>query len=220
MKKSLYTFLISSLLLLNAKCGRDDCEAVPGGRKYYAWAPVTYSPLQERFKIGDTLTIEIEVPTEMIDTLSGESLQTRDLIFDDVWGGEIGGVVPRFEKTAQGSTYWINAANEFDYIQQKGKVHVTGGNISAIAIKFFTEIDKTKTASFQMIPRKSGIYNLAVFTPALNVTGQIGPYCEATLQLCFGGRIAHNYHLLQDFDVTKVGTYEQNRGTFSFIVEE
>ncbi len=211
--------LLAALTLLSSTCGDDDCEVVPGGKKYNARVPVTYSPMQAYFKVGDTISVEIQVPNEVKDTISGELLQIGDVVFDDVWGGNIGGGVVRFFKSQQDSTKWLNAANEFVYVQRKGKVQVTGGNISALAVTFSGEADK-RTAIFQMIPQKPGLYNLGFFTPALNVTGQFGTYCSATLQLNFGDNTAHNYHLIKEFDVKKVGTYQQNIGTFSFLVEE
>ena len=191
MRPILLAILLAALSLLSSKCTNDDdCEVVPGGKKYNARVPVNYSPMQERFKIGDTITVEIQVPNEVRDTLSGELLQIRDVVFDDVWGGNIGGGVARFIKTQQDSTRWINAGKEFDYIQHKGKVYVTGGSISALAVTLSREADK-RTAKFQMIPRVKGIYNLGFFTPYINVTNQIGNYCAAELQLFFGDTVAH-----------------------------
>lgn len=219
MRQILLASLLASLTLLSSKCSEDDCEVVPGGKKYNAWVPVKYSPMQERFKVGDTITVEILVPNQVKDTLSDELLQIKNIEFEDVWGGNVGGVVVRFVKTQDDSTKWIYAGKEFDYIQNKGKVLVSAGNLSAMAITLLPEEDK-RTTIFQMIPQRSGIYNLGFATPYIDVTNQVGHYCAAELQLYFGGPIAHNYHLLKDFDTKNTGTYEQNRGTFSFIVEE
>jgi len=220
MKKSLFILLISSMLLLNAKCGRDDCEFVPGGKKFNVFVPITYSPMQEKFRVGDTLTVEIQVPAVMEDTLTSEPLPIGDVVFDDVWGGDIGGVIVRIIKTQQDSTTWIYVANEFDYVQHSGKLHFTGGALSSFAVTFSSDTEKNRVAKFQMVPRRSGIYQLGFGSPVLNVTDQIGQYCSAQLFFYFGGQVAHNYHLLEDFDETKIGTYEQNRGSFIFIVEE
>jgi len=220
MRPILLAILLAALSLLSSKCTNDDdCEVVPGGKKYNAWVPVNYSPIQERFKLGDSITVEIQVPNEVKDTMSGELLQIGDVVFDDVWGGNIGGVITRFIKTQQDSTRWIYAAKEFDYVPHKGKVQIAGGSLPTLAITFSSEPYK-RTATFQMIPRVTGIYSLGFFTPHINVTDQIGYYCAADLQLFFGDTVAHNYHLLKDFDIKKVGTYQQRIGSFTFIVEE
>jgi len=219
MKKSLFFLLISSLLMLNAKCGRDDCEFVQGGNKFNVFVPVTYSPMQEKYKVGDTLLVEIQVPAMMEDTLTGEQLPMGDLVFEGVGGGDFGGLIFRYIKTQLDSTQWVLAAHEFDYVPQIGTVKITSG-LPTLALTFFKAADEHRTTQFLLVPRRTGTYTLAFDTPSLVVTHQIGNYCYALLNLCFGGRIAHNYHLLKDFDVNKIGTYEQKKGTFSFIVEE
>lgn len=211
--------LLAALTLLSSKCGDDDCEVVPGGKKYNARVPVTYSPMQERFKVGDTISVEVYVLSELKDTLSGESLPMDEVTFEGLGGGDIRGVIARYIKTQQDSTKWIYAAKEFDYIQQKGTVQVIGGAVSALAVTFSSEADK-KTAIFKLVPLRSGIYSLAFDSPYLDVSGKIGHYCGATLNLHFGDSVAHNYHLLQEFDVKKVGTYQENIGVFIFAVEE
>ena len=222
MRKMVLAILLAALSLMGSNCNNeDDCEVVPGGKNYYAWVPVSYSPMQEQFKIGDTITVEIQVPTELKDTTSGEILPVGHVdIHDYVWGGDIGGAIFRIYKTLQDSTEWLTASREFDYIELKGKVKIISSSISALALWLFQEPDNTRTLKFQLVPRQTGVYSLSFVLPELNVSDQIGPYCAAGLQLFFGEPVAHNYHLLQEFDVKKVGTYEQNRGSFTFIVEE
>jgi hypothetical protein len=217
-----FGLLLFAFVFLNAQCGRDDCEVVPGGKNYYAWVPVSYLPMQERFKIGDTITVEIQVPTELKDTTSGEILPVGDVDIHDYFrGGDIAGLITRIIKTPDDSTRYIYAEREFDYIEQKGKVRVLNGSGGGLALWFLREADKTRTAKFQIVPRRTGIYVILFTVPELDVSKQIDdPYCAAGLQLFFGEPVAHNYHLLQEFDVKKVGTYEQNRGSFTFIVEE
>lgn len=211
--------LLTALTLLGSKCGDDGCEVVPGGKKYNARVPVTYSPMQEQFKVGDTISVEAYVLSELKDTLSGESLPMDEMIFEGIGGGDIRGLIVRYIKTQQDSTKWIYAAQEFDYIQQKGKVQVTGGTIPALAVTFSIEANK-KTAKFKLVPLRSGIYSLGFDSPPLNASGKIGNYCSTTLNLYFGDSVAYNYRLLKEFDITKVGTYQQNIGIFIFAVEE
>jgi hypothetical protein len=216
MQQLSFGLLLFAFVFLNAQCGRDDCEVVPGGRKYYAWAPVSYDPIQEKFKIGDSISIVLSIPYELIDTITKEIIDIKSVVFSEVEGDVI-----RFVKTSNDSTGWVYAANEFGYSIEKGNFTIVDGTFSYIKIKDFSiDAERGRYVMFKMVPQRTGIYRLRFSTPFINVSGLVGPYCAASLNLYFGDSTSINYHLLNEFDITKVGTYQDNRGSFTFIVEE
>jgi len=148
--KYLFLFMIICLSNWAFRCGEEQVQ-VCGDNILRFDLQVLISPLQDTFKIGDTIWIEMSVPNELTDQISNEMITVKSYDFKVVQG------LYRLE-----SSDYPGAFFEFERIETVGTY--IPANSNGALFRMITEVaDEKQRFLVGLKPRFSGLFQIDFF---------------------------------------------------------
>lgn len=209
MKNSL--FICSCLfLLLNTGCDPEFCY-----RKLYFEIPFKISPAIDTFNIGDTIWLESDIDSLLLDSLTQEYIDVSDFEF------KIEADLARMD-----STQFIYSANDFKYVNVYGSLELAyTSSFSYLNIKYIN-IEGNKKIKVGIIPEKKGLFCISFGMVDDNYTNVeiIKDDCSEAFDPKFtmnNGNGADNNYALFTADVLSPGSLFQfeHSGSYGFYVK-
>jgi hypothetical protein len=209
------------LLLTQASCWpTENCEAYPGGFKYSFTIPAEIYPKQDTFNTGDTIWIDIQMPDEIEEDISGNKMPFSKLDINNLRFDFFG-----YSFDSLGIILSYNPIGFFNISSLFGSSKQIGNGFTAHAI---IELDKTnKKCLLGVVPQKMGEYVISLGNTdgiIISTTGLFNDnycYSYSNIQYNVNGPDSNNYHIVEKYGVDQVGTYEtfKKSGTFAFVVK-
>jgi hypothetical protein len=214
----LYVLATTCLLLIQAACWPvDNCEEYPGGYRYSFTIPAEIYPKQDTFNIGDTIWIDIQMPDEIEEDISGNKMPVSNLDVNNLRCDFVG-----YSFDSLGRSLSYNPIGFFNISTIFGSSKQIGNGFTAHAI---LEFDKTsKKSLIGVVPQRSGEYAIVLSHNGgiILATGRFDDnfcYSYSNLYYNVNGPDSNNYHIVDKYGVDKVGTYEafKKSGVFAFV---
>lgn len=199
--KCIITFIGFYVIIIFGSCGklRLDCDKTTFNFKIAAKA----YPDRDSIRIGDTIWIEINAPTNLTDITSnkvvdysGAANLANALSIDRFTGGSF---------SNPGSVF---AANDFSFILLSGfPVDSQPSGIDRIKAYLFKEDNKLYSLKLAVIPKKKGIYSIAI-SNGVNVYRQSDKCTKAAFEINFENTNQHLYLYQNNRPGYVISTYE------------
>jgi hypothetical protein len=216
----LYLFASAAMILGVTACWPvGNCEEYPGGYKYIFTIPAEIYPKQDTFDVGDTIWIDVQIPPEIEEDISGKTLPISKLNIRALHC-DLG--VYLFDSLGRG--YFDNPITSFSYITLLGTTEIIGGGFTA-HLKMNLD-DVSKRSLIGVVPQKAGEYAIILsHTGGIETTTDYfdDNYCYSYAQLQYNvnGPDSNNYYIMEKYGPERVGSYETHKqsGKYAFVVK-
>lgn len=216
-----YTIFILCIILLLSSCIRRKCR-IPGG--YDFEIPVTLSPAQETYRIGDTISISSVFSDEVYERVTNQFYVLEDIAFSPGIGiAEISGITDTISVH-----FDVLIAPKFNFL---GPVYLEGP--LEYSGQYHYE-NREYSLTYQIIPKQTGLFIFS-HSAALGELGSDQDFdgkCRgesiATTRTTLNGGADNNIHLLSespdphynDWILQKPNERFHGSGSFAFRVVE
>lgn len=208
------------LLLIQAACWpTENCEEYPGGYRYSFTIPAEIYPKQDTFSIGDTIWIDVQMPDEIEEDISGDRMPVSKLDINRLRCYFFG-----YSFDSLGKSFFYNSIAFFPVFSVVGSNKQIGTGFTAYSL---IELDKSsKKCSLGVVPKNMGEYVVSLGNDhgaILSTTGLFNDnycYSYSNIQYNVNGPDSNNYHIAKKYGVENVGTYDMYKksGAYAFVV--
>jgi hypothetical protein len=192
-KMKLHYFIF--ILFLIEGCG-DKCD-----KNLKFEIPITLTPVQSEYKIGDTITIVSKFSKSMIDVVTNESIKVENYNF-----GVIMYIIKNDDRPGRFAYNYFNIVSQIGklelqtfQISDTTKVGGTNGLGGTYQIVYKENTDEY-LIKYKIIPKKNGLYDIHFGSLALKEDSGLIKNCHSTvdfLQFNVNGGTNNHYEFLQ-----------------------
>ena len=147
-------------------------------------------PDNDSINIGDTIWLEVNVPTTFTDIQTGRAIDYSN-------AANLGSAIGLIELL--GNSNSRESANDFSYFLAKGR-SINNPNQNLIREYSFEELNSKYIFKLGVIPAKTGVYRISV-SDAANVYRQEDKCTEASFRINFKSTNQHLYYNEQNYGV-------------------